>query len=85
MAGCVADLLGVLALARAGGLVDDTRAVPLDIAPLFETIGDLRAAAATFRALLDEPVYRAHLAARDDRQIVMLGYSDSAKDGGGKK
>jgi phosphoenolpyruvate carboxylase len=56
--------------------------VPLDIAPLFETISDLRAAAATFRALLDEPVYRAHLAARDDRQVVMLGYSDSAKDGG---
>ena len=82
MAGCVADLLGVLALARAGGLVDDARAVPLDIAPLFETISDLRAAAATFRALLDEPVYRAHLAARDDRQVVMLGYSDSAKDGG---
>jgi len=82
MAGCVADLLGVLALARAGGLIDADGAVPLDIAPLFETIGDLRAAAATFRALLAEPVYRAHLAARGDRQVVMLGYSDSAKDGG---
>jgi len=82
MAGCVADLLGVLALARGGGLVDADGAVPLDIAPLFETIGDLRAAATTFRALLAEPVYRAHLAARGDRQVVMLGYSDSAKDGG---
>ena len=82
MAGCVADLLGVLALARAGGLVDADGSVPLDIAPLFETIGDLRAASATFRALLAEPVYRAHLATRGDRQVVMLGYSDSAKDGG---
>ena len=82
MAGCVADLLGVLALARAGGLVDGEGAVALDIAPLFETIGDLRAAADTFNALLAEPVYRAHLAARGNRQVVMLGYSDSAKDGG---
>ncbi|MBC6942604.1 MAG: phosphoenolpyruvate carboxylase [Xanthomonadales bacterium] len=82
MASCVADLLGVLALARAGRLVAADGHVPLDIAPLFETITDLRAAATTLRALLDEPVYRAHLAARGDRQVVMLGYSDSAKDGG---
>ena len=82
MAGSVADVLAVLALARAGGLVDAGGAVPLDVAPLFETIGDLRAAPATFAALLADPVYRAHLAARGDRQTIMLGYSDSAKDGG---
>ncbi len=82
MAGSVADVLAVLALARAGALVDEGGAVPLDIAPLFETIADLRAAPATFTALLADPVYRAHLAARGDRQTVMLGYSDSAKDGG---
>lgn len=82
MAGCVADLLGVLALARAAGLVDDAGHVPLDIAPLFETITDLHGAAETFGALLAEPVYRDHLAARGQRQVVMLGYSDSAKDGG---
>jgi len=56
--------------------------VPLDIAPLFETIDDLKNAPATLRALLADPLYRAHLAARGDRQWVMLGYSDSGKDGG---
>ena len=34
------------------------------------------------RALFADPLYRAHLAARGNRQVVMLGYSDSAKDGG---
>ncbi|MGH8110492.1 MAG: phosphoenolpyruvate carboxylase [Rhodanobacteraceae bacterium] len=81
MARSAADVLAVLALARYGGLVEDG-AVPLDIAPLFETVDDLQHAAATLRALLDDPVYRAHLARRGDRQLVMLGYSDSAKDGG---
>ncbi|MEO5627193.1 MAG: phosphoenolpyruvate carboxylase [Dokdonella sp.] len=82
MAGSVADVLAVLALARAGGLVDEAGGVPLDIAPLFETIGDLRGARDTFAALLENPVYRAHLDARGGRQTIMLGYSDSAKDGG---
>jgi phosphoenolpyruvate carboxylase len=54
----------------------------LDIAPLFETVDDLLNAPATLRALLDDPVYRRHLAARGDRQWLMLGYSDSGKDGG---
>ncbi|MGN2247486.1 phosphoenolpyruvate carboxylase [Frateuria sp. GZRR35] len=57
-------------------------AIPLDIAPLFETVDDLKQAPATLRALLEDPVYRAHLRARGDRQWVMLGYSDSGKDGG---
>ncbi|PWK82370.1 phosphoenolpyruvate carboxylase [Fulvimonas soli] len=61
---------------------EEKSVVPLDIAPLFETVDDLKNAPATLRALLDDPVYRAHLAARGDRQWVMLGYSDSGKDGG---
>ena len=81
MAHSAADVLAVLALARHGGMVEDG-AVPLDIGPLFETVDDLKHAATTLRALLDDPVYRAHLARRGDRQLVMLGYSDSAKDGG---
>lgn len=77
-----ADVLAVLALARHGGLVDTQGAVPLDIAPLFETIDDLRNGPDTLRALLGDPLYRQHLAARAQRQVVMLGYSDSGKDGG---
>lgn len=77
-----ADVLAVLVLARAAGCVAVDGAVPLDVAPLFETIDDLHAAPGILRALFAEPLYRCHLAARGDRQIVMLGYSDSAKDGG---
>jgi phosphoenolpyruvate carboxylase len=81
MARSAADVLAVLALARHGGMVEDD-AVPLDVAPLFETVDDLTHAAASLRALLEDPVYRAHLARRGDRQMIMVGYSDSAKDGG---
>ena len=91
MSRSAADALAVLALARVAGCVeaagdgdgtDVGPVVPLDVAPLFETVADLQAAGATMRALFDDPVYRAHLAARGNRQLVMLGYSDSAKDGG---
>ncbi|HZX72334.1 MAG TPA: phosphoenolpyruvate carboxylase [Rhodanobacter sp.] len=81
MARSAADVLAVLALARYGGLIQDD-SVPLNIAPLFETVDDLTNAPATLQALLDDPVYRRHLAARKDQQWVMLGYSDSGKDGG---
>ncbi|MEC5195652.1 phosphoenolpyruvate carboxylase [Xanthomonas campestris] len=77
-----ADVLTVLALARRGGLVDDAGAVPLDIVPLFETVDDLRGGTGTVQDLLADPVYRQHLRARGDTQMVMLGYSDSGKDGG---
>lgn len=82
MARAVADVLAVLALARFGGLVEAAGQVPLDIAPLFETIDDLQHAPTTLRQLLGDPVYRAHLMARGNQQWVMLGYSDSGKDGG---
>lgn len=82
MSRSAADALAVLALARTAGCVDTAGRVPLDVAPLFETVDDLDAAADTLRALFADPVYRAHLDARGGRQVVMLGYSDSAKDGG---
>lgn len=82
MSRSAADALAVLALARQAGCLDANGAVPLDVAPLFETVDDLDAAAATLRSLFADPVYREHLRERGDRQVVMLGYSDSAKDGG---
>ena len=80
------DVLAVLLLARWGGLARSGH-VPLDVAPLFETVADLEDAAAVMHSLLDDPYYRAHLAARGDgwdgmHQIVMIGYSDSNKDAG---
>ncbi len=76
------DALAVLLLARAGGCVDDDGRVPLDVAPLFETVDDLDAGPDVLRALASDPTYAAHIAARGGRQMVMLGYSDSNKDGG---
>lgn len=76
------DALAVLALARVAGCVENGNAIPIDVAPLFETVADLQAAEATLRSLFADPVYRRHLQQRGDRQMVMLGYSDSAKDGG---
>ncbi|HQX92984.1 MAG TPA: phosphoenolpyruvate carboxylase, partial [Thermomonas sp.] len=81
MARTAADALAVLALARIAGCTDAGE-VPLDVAPLFETVADLEAAPEVMRMLFEDPLYRRHLAARGDRQIVMVGYSDSAKDGG---
>ncbi len=80
-----ADLLRVLLFAREAGLVDlaaDQPRSSLDVVPLFETLGDLDAAPVVMRELLGDPVYRRQLAARGNRQEVMLGYSDSAKDAG---
>ena len=72
-----ADLLTVLLLARwAGG------AAGMQIVPLFETLDDLDAAPRTLEALFALPVYRAHLDSCEGEQMVMIGYSDSNKDGG---
>jgi phosphoenolpyruvate carboxylase len=79
------DLLRVLLLAREAGLADlaaDPAESRLDVVPLFETLDDLERAPEVMRALLDDPVYRRQLAARGNRQEVMIGYSDSGKDAG---
>jgi len=75
------DVLTVLLLARWGGL-GTGGAVPLDIAPLFETEHDLMSAPQVMAALLADDVYRAHLERRHRRQVIMIGYSDSNKDVG---
>ncbi len=76
------DVLSVQLLAKWAGLVDADGNVPLDVAPLLETVDDLKNGPAIFRSLLSDRAYRDHLARRGDRQIVMIGYSDSNKDGG---
>ncbi|MEO5589422.1 MAG: phosphoenolpyruvate carboxylase, partial [Gemmatimonadaceae bacterium] len=79
------DLMRVLVLAREAGLVDlagETPTSSLDVVPLFETLDDLANAPAVMRQLLADPAYRRQLAARGDRQEVMIGYSDSSKDAG---
>nr|WP_239520579.1 phosphoenolpyruvate carboxylase [Blastococcus saxobsidens] len=82
----VSDVLEVAVLLKEVGLLDPAAAdgptCPVGISPLFETIGDLQGAATTLGAVLDQPLYRALLADRGDVQEVMLGYSDSNKDGG---
>lgn len=78
--GSVADVLGVLAMARLAGWKTDK--VKLDIVPLFETIEDLHEAPKVLAQLFASPVYLAHLKKRDRVQTIMLGFSDGTKDGG---
>lgn len=78
----VDDVLGVLLLGRWAGYAGPSGEVPLDVAPLLESTSSLEDAGAIVAQLLDVPVYRAHLQARGQRQIVMLGYSDSNKSVG---
>ena len=73
----VSDILEVLLLAKEVGLGSD-----IDVVPLFETIGDLEGCGDLMRALFGASAYRAHLESRGNFQEIMLGYSDSSKDGG---
>jgi phosphoenolpyruvate carboxylase len=81
MAQGVDDILSVLLLARWAGL-GKSGEVPLDVAPLFETIEDLEHGPGVMADVFKDPVYQAHLSQRAQRQVIMLGYSDSNKDGG---
>lgn len=83
----VSDMLEAALLLKEGGLLDPgapggSPSCAAGIVPLFETIEDLGAGAATLAAALEVPVYRDLVAAKGMRQEVMLGYSDSNKDGG---
>ena len=79
------DVLGLYLLAKYAGLYADETAresCRIRIVPLFETIDDLKAAPAIMTELLATPVVKGSVAASGGRQEVMLGYSDSNKDGG---
>ena len=80
----VSDLFEVALLLKEAGLLHPGEQPRLDvnIIPLFETIEDLRGCGPIMDELFSEPYYRKLLASRDGVQEVMLGYSDSNKDGG---
>ncbi|OBA38858.1 MULTISPECIES: phosphoenolpyruvate carboxylase [Rhodococcus] len=81
----VSDLLEVEVLLKEVGLLDLDRGYPrstVQVIPLFETIDDLRGGAATLTAALAVPEFRSLVDGHDGLQEIMLGYSDSNKDGG---
>ncbi len=79
-----ADILGIYLLAKYAGLFigGDEPACTLPVVPLFETIEDLRTAPAIMQRFLSRPLVRRSLFSRRGVQEVMIGYSDSNKDGG---
>ena len=81
----VSDVLEAAILLKEVGLLDASGTepyCPVGISPLFETIDDLHNGATILDGMLELPLYRALVAARGESQEVMLGYSDSNKDGG---
>jgi phosphoenolpyruvate carboxylase len=83
----VSDVLEVAVLLKEVGLVTGAHgrrsaSSQLDIVPLFETIDDLRRCPTVLEAMLRDPVYLDIVRSRGTRQEVMVGYSDSNKDGG---
>jgi phosphoenolpyruvate carboxylase len=78
----VSDMLEVALLLKEAGLVDPSGRCVINIVPLFETIEDLQASAAIMDRMLSLHDYRKLVDSRGSVQEVMLGYSDSNKDGG---
>ncbi len=80
------DILGMLWLWRWSASVDGGHErdaeLHLPLAPLFETIDDLHNAPETLRGIFSVETYRQYVAEQADDQMVMVGYSDSTKDGG---
>ena len=78
------DLLETALLMKEAGLFQPGEApdAGLRIVPLFETIEDLRQSASVMATYFDAPLARAMIARQDNLQEVMIGYSDSNKDGG---
>ncbi len=73
------SVLQVLALARFNGW---NMPFPIDVVPLFETITDLENAGKIMQQLYSCTSYKQHLQNRENKQVVMLGFSDGTKDGG---
>jgi phosphoenolpyruvate carboxylase len=78
----VSDMLEVALLLKEVGLVDPSGRCAVNIVPLFETIEDLQASSGIMDRMLSMHDYRKLVDCRGSVQEVMLGYSDSNKDGG---
>lgn len=78
----VSDILGLAVLLKEAGLVTADGESAINLVPLFETITDLRNCVGIMDRLLATPEYRRLVDSRGGVQEVMLGYSDSNKDGG---
>ena len=78
------DVLAAALLAKLANLicVKENQFARIDIAPLLETVAELRSADSILESLLSNPVYRKIVELRGNIQEVMLGYSDSNKDAG---
>jgi len=74
------DILQLIDLFLWSGWQADSLTV--DFMPLFETVNDLKVAAQVMEKLYTHPFYKAHLKRRGNKQSIMLGFSDSTKDGG---
>ena len=77
----VSDMLELAIMLKEVGLVDDQKA-RVQIVPLFETIEDLDHSEETMRRYFSLPLAKKWIASKDNYQEIMLGYSDSNKDGG---
>lgn len=76
----IKDVLNVFAMMKLCGYSDED--MKIDIVPLFETMEGLDRSEEVMRKLYTHPVYQKHLKRRQNRQIIMLGFSDGTKDGG---
>ncbi len=74
------SVLYVFALFRWCGW--ENQHIPFDIIPLFETLKGMENATACMQELFDLPEYRAHIKQREEKQTIMLGFSDGTKYGG---
>ena len=73
------NIMQTFAMLNLSGFKDN---VPVDVIPLFETVEDLKNAEKVMRTVYKNRKYRTHLKQRNNKQTIMLGFSDGTKDGG---
>lgn len=76
----VKDVMNVYTMMKLCGYADED--INIDIVPLFETMEGLDKSEEVMKTLYSHPIYKKHLAKRNNKQIIMLGFSDGTKDGG---